>query len=227
MRKYILILTLICLSLSLSLFAAESVAMLSASKGKVDLTREAKSVKFKAGDMLKNNDELRTGGESFAAYKYIDGSSTIKVFSNSVVRITANKSGKSLSKKVVIDKGSIFTDVKPKSGAFMVQTPTTVASVKGTGFLTKITEDGISKFVVTDGEVELKILDSDDVKSVPAGNTAIIDAEGNFEIRVSSAEDTSSIEKAEIESSQSSEPKLIRIPVLDASGRTKYIEIKY
>jgi uncharacterized protein YaiE (UPF0345 family) len=117
--------------------------------------------------------------------------------------------------------------VKPKSGAFMVQTPTTVASVKGTGFLTKITEDGISKFVVTDGEVELKILDSDDVKSVPAGNTAIIDAEGNFEIRVSSAEDTSSIEKAEIESSQSSEPKLIRIPVLDASGRTKYIEIKY
>lgn len=225
MRKYILILTLICLSLSL--FAAESVAMLSASKGKVDLTREAKSVKFKAGDMLKNNDELRTGGESFAAYKYIDGSSTIKVFSNSVVRITANKSGKSLSKKVVIDKGSIFTDVKPKSGAFMVQTPTTVASVKGTGFLTKITEDGISKFVVTDGEVELKILDSDDVKSVPAGNTAIIDAEGNFEIRVSSAEDTSSIEKAEIESSQSSEPKLIRIPVLDASGRTKYIEIKY
>lgn len=225
MKTYIIVLLLF--SLTCSVFAAESVALLSASKGKVDLSRDAKSIKFKAGDMLRNNDELRTGGESFAAYKYVDGSSTIKVFSNSVVRITANKSGKSLSKKVVIDKGSIFTDVKPKSGAFMVQTPTTVASVKGTGFLTKITEDGISKFVVTDGEVELKILDSDDVKSVPAGNTAIIDAEGNFEIRVSSAEDTSSIEKAEIESSQSSEPKLIRIPVLDASGRTKYIEIKY
>lgn len=225
MKKYAIILILLCLSLGL--FAVEAIALLSASKGKVDLSRDAKSIKFKAGDMLRNNDELRTGGESFAAYKYVDGSSTIKVFSNSVVRITANKSGKSLSKKVVIDKGSIFTDVKPKSGAFMVQTPTTVASVKGTGFLTKITEDGISKFVVTDGEVELKILDSDDVKSVPAGNTAIIDAEGNFEIRVSSAEDTSSIEKAEIESSQSSEPKLIRIPVLDASGRTKYIEIKY
>jgi len=225
MKRYALILILLCLSLGL--FAVEAVALLSASKGKVDLSRDAKSIKFKAGDMLRNNDELRTGGESFAAYKYVDGSSTIKVFSNSVVRITANKSGKNLSKKVVIDKGSIFTDVKPKTGPFMVQTPTTVASVKGTGFLTKLTEDGMSKFVVTDGEVELRILDSDDVKSVPAGNTAIVDKEGNYEIRVSSAEDTSSIEKEEIESSKTSEPKLIRIPVLDASGRTKYIEIRY
>jgi hypothetical protein len=225
MKTYITVLLL--LSLTLSLFAAESVALLSASKGKVDLSRDAKNIKFKAGDLLRNNDELRTGGESFAAYKYIDGSSTIKVFSNSVVRITANKSGKSLSKKVVIDKGSIFTDVKPKTGTFMVQTPTTVASVKGTGFLTKISDDGVSKFVVTDGEVELKILDSEDVKSVPAGNTATIDAEGNFEIRESNSEDTSSIEKEEMESSKVSEPKLIRIPVIDAAGKTKYIEIRY
>jgi len=225
MKTYIIVLLLF--SLTCSVFAAESVALLSASKGKVDLSRDAKYIKFKAGDLLRNNDELRTGGESFAAYKYIDGSSTIKVFSNSVVRITANKSGKSLSKKVVIDKGSIFTDVKPKTGTFMVQTPTTVASVKGTGFLTKISDDGVSKFIVTDGEVELKILESEDVKSVAAGKTATIDAEGNFEIRESSSEDTSSIEKEEMESSKVSEPKLIRIPVIDAAGKTKYIEIRY
>jgi ferric-dicitrate binding protein FerR (iron transport regulator) len=208
-------------------FAAESVALLSASKGKVDLSRDAKAIKFQNGDLLKNNDELRTGGESFAAYKYIDGSSTIKVFSNSVVRITANRSGKSLSKKVVINKGSIFTNVKPKTGAFIVQTPTTVASVKGTGFLTKLNDKGDSFFIVTDGEVELKIMDSEEVKSVPAGNTAIIDELGNYEMRASTKEDTSSIEQAEIESSQTTEPKTIRIPVVDAAGRTKYIEITY
>lgn len=222
-----LIITLIITSLVFVLFAAESVALLSASKGKVDLSRESKAIKFQNGDLLKNNDELRTGGESFAAYKYIDGSSTIKVFSNSVVRITANRSGKSLSKKVVVNKGSIFTNVKPKTGAFIVQTPTTVASVKGTGFLTKLNDKGDSFFIVTDGEVELKIMDSEEVKSVPAGNTAIIDELGNYEMRASTAEDTSSIEQAEIESSQTTEPKTIRIPVVDATGKTKYIEITY
>jgi hypothetical protein len=225
MKRIIIALIFTCIVLSI--FAADSVALLSASKGKVDLSREAKAIKFQNGDLLKNNDELRTGGESFAAYKYIDGSSTIKVFSNSVVRITANRSGKSLSKKVVVNKGSIYTDVKPKTGAFMVQTPTTVASVKGTGFLTKITDAGQSMFIVTDGEVELKILDSDDVKSVPAGKTGIVDDLGNFEIRESTTEDTSSIEQAEIETSQTTKPKIIRIPVVDAAGRTKYIEIKF
>ncbi|PKN73828.1 MAG: hypothetical protein CVU50_01180 [Candidatus Cloacimonetes bacterium HGW-Cloacimonetes-3] len=222
-----IIITLVITCMVFVVFAAESVALLSASKGKVDLSRDAKAIKFQNGDLLKNNDELRTGGESFAAYKYIDGSSTIKVFSNSVVRITANRSGKSLSKKVVINKGSIFTNVKPKTGAFIVQTPTTVASVKGTGFLTKLNDKGDSFFIVTDGEVELKIMDSEEVKSVPAGNTAIIDELGNYEMRASTKEDTSSIEQAEIESSQTTEPKTIRIPVVDAAGRTKYIEITY
>ncbi|GAB1468603.1 hypothetical protein MASR2M64_13410 [Candidatus Cloacimonadota bacterium] len=222
-----IIVTLILASIAIFLVAADSVALLSASKGKVDLSRDAKAIKFKTGDLLKNNDQLRTGGESFAAYKYIDGSSTIKVFSNSVVTITANRSGKTLSKKVVVNKGSIFTDVKPKTGAFMVQTPTTVASVKGTGFLTKITDDGQSLFIVTDGVVELKILDGEDVKSVAAGKTAVIDGTGKYEIRDSSPEDTSAIEQAEIESSQSNELKIIRIPVVDAAGKTKYIEIKY
>lgn len=217
----------ILVALAYTLMAADSVALLSASKGKVDISRDAKAIKFKNGELLKNNDELRTGGESFAAYKYIDGSSTIKVFSNSLVRITANRSGKTLSKKVVVDKGSVFTSVKPKTGAFMVQTPTTVASVKGTGFLTKLTDKGESMFIVTDGEVEIKIMNQDEVKSVPAGKTAVIDEAGNYEIRESTPEDTSAIEEAEIESTQKNEPKLIRIPVVDEAGKTKYIEITY
>ncbi len=222
-----MIILCILVALTYTLMAADSVALLSASKGKVDISRDAKAIKFKNGELLKNNDELRTGGESFAAYKYIDGSSTIKVFSNSLVRITANRSGKTLSKKVVVDKGSVFTSVKPKTGAFMVQTPTTVASVKGTGFLTKLTDKGESMFIVTDGEVEIKILNQEEVKSVPAGKTAVIDEAGNYEIRESTPEDTSSIEEAEIESTQKNEPKIIRIPVVDEAGKTKYIEITY
>lgn len=224
--KRLVIIALLLAVLGLA-FAAESVAMLSASKGKVDLSRDAKNIKYKLGDLLKNNDELRTGGESFAAYKYIDGSSTIKVFSNSVVKVTASKSGKTMNKKVTVTKGSVFTQIKPKTGNFLVQTPTTVASVKGTEFLTKITDDNQSMFIVTEGEVELKILDRPGAQAVPKGKTAVIQTDGTFEIRNSTRDDISSIEQAEMESSQTTEPKVLKIPVVDANGRTKYIEITY
>lgn len=224
--KKIIVITIL-LALAGMIFAANAVAMLSASKGKVDLSREAKQVKFKTGELLRNNDELRTGGESFAAYKYIDGSSTIKVFSNSLVKIAANKSGKTLSKKVTVNKGSVLTSVKPKTGSLVVQTPTTVASVKGTEFLTKITDTDQSMFIVTEGEVELKILDQPESKSVPKGKTAIVEEDGTFEIRNSTRDDLSAVEQAELEADGAAEPKTMLIPVIDASGRTKYIEISY
>ena len=76
----------IILILTVNLLAVESVAIISASKGKVDLRRAAKVIKHKTGDFLQNNDEIRTGGESFAAYKYIDGSATVKAVSYTHLR---------------------------------------------------------------------------------------------------------------------------------------------
>lgn len=215
------------LVLSCSLIFGAHVAMLSAAKGKVELKRSGQALRFKTGELLQNNDEVRTGGESFAAYKYVDGSSTIKIFSNSVIKIQANTSGKSLVKKVNVSKGSIFTKIKPKSGTFIVQTPTTVASVKGTGFLTKITAQKQSMFVVTEGEVVLKILDDTETKAVSAGKTAVVEADGRYDIRQSTPEDLSAIELAEIESTSAKENKIMRIPVVDPSGRIRYIEITY
>lgn len=225
MKKIIII--SILLACAGMIFAANAVAMLSASKGKVNISRDAKQIRYKTGELLRNDDELRTGGESFAAYKYIDGSSTIKVFSNSLVKIAASKSGKTLSKKVTVNKGSVLTSVKPKTGSLVVQTPTTVASVKGTQFLTKITDTDQSIFIVTEGEVELKILDQPEAKQVPKGKTAIVEEDGAYEIRNSTKDDLSAVEQAEMESEGSGEAKTMLIPVIDATGRTKYIEISY
>jgi len=151
----------------------------------------------------------------------------VKVFSNSQVRVVSNTSGKSLVKKVELNKGSVFAQVKPKTGTFLVSTPTTVASVKGTGFLTKITEAKQSMFVVTEGEVLLKILDDNEGKPVPAGKTAVVEADGRYVIRQSTPDDLSAIEQAEIESSRAKDNKTLRVPMLDPSGKTRYIEITY
>jgi hypothetical protein len=216
----------LALILAINIFAANSIAMISASKGKVNLRRAAKVVPHKTGDFLYNKDEIRTGGESFAAYKYIDGSSSVKIFSNSIVYITATKNEKILDKKIELDKGSVFTNIKPNTGSFSVATPTTVASVKGTAFFTKFDEFGQSTFIITEGEVELKILNKD-TQSITAGNTAVVQANGSFQIHNSTQEELQEIEQAELESTQGKENKKMRIPVIDPNGQTKYIEITW
>ena len=217
MKKLIITILLLCLGVA-SLIAAENIALLTAKKGKVDFTRGTKVLRFNTGELLRNNDEIRTGGESFAAYKFVDGSSTVKVFSNSVVKIVANKDGKSLGKKVTLSKGSICTQVNPQTGTFSVQTPTTVASVKGTGFLSKITLDKQSMFIVTEGTVMLKIFDTTEEKAVEKGNTAIVEADGRFTIRTTTPADLSLMEKEEMDSLRARDNRTMR---------TKYIEITY
>ncbi len=225
MKKILLI--AVTLILSANLLALDSVAVISASKGKVDLHRAAKLIKHKTGDFLQNNDEIRTGKESFAAYKYIDGSATVKVFSYSIVQVYASAKDKKLSKTVKLNKGSVFSQIKSDSGPFAVQTPTTVASVKGTGFLAKFDEQEQTKFIVTEGKLELKILDKTETKSVSAGNTAIVQADGSFEIRPSTEEDIQEIELSELESTREKEIRKMRIPVIDPNGQTRYIEITW
>ncbi|MDI3503532.1 MAG: hypothetical protein PWP64_468 [Candidatus Cloacimonadota bacterium] len=219
---------ILCLMLSIVIIlTADTVALLSASKGKVELVRSKKSIAFTNGELLKNRDILRTGPESFAAYKYIDASALVKLFANSVVTIYGDKSGDKLSKRVNVKKGSVLSSIKSGSGAFTVQTPTTVASVKGTEFVTRVDENGNSMFIVTEGEVELRVMSSDERASVGKGKTAIINSDSELFLRETSNEDLSRIEQIELESTQTREKTIIRIPVMDQAGNTKYIEISY
>jgi len=217
-----------CLILCLTGFlVADTVAMLSASKGDVKLERDSKNINFKKGELLENKDIIRTGPESFAAYKYVDASSLIKLFSNSVVTIHAEQAEGKLSKRVKVSQGSVLSTVKSGSGAFTVQTPTTVASVKGTEFMTRVDDVGNSIFIVTEGEVELRVLATDERLMVSQGNTAIIDPDNNSNLRESTEDDINAIESAELESSQNSQKNRLIIPVLDEAGNIKHIEITF
>ena len=225
MRK--LGLFVVILSLGALLMAADTVAILSASKGKVSLERNKQDLKFKKGEMLQNDDILRTKAESFAAYKFVDASSLIKLFSNSVVTISATQQGNKLNKKVNVDRGSVLASVKKGSGAFTVSTPTTVASVKGTEFMTRVDDEGNSTFIVTEGEVELQVKSTGQTLSAAKGKTAVIGSKSEPIVRDSSKDELKAIEQAELEASKSSESSTIRIPVKDEAGNTKYIEITY
>ncbi len=224
MKKLLLVSLILCLGM----FAmADTVALLSASKGKVNLERESNDIEFKKGELLHNSDVLRTGPESFAAYKFIDASSLVKLFSNSVVTINADKKDGKLAKRVKINQGSVLSTIKSGTGSFSVQTPTTVASVKGTEFMTRVDDDGNSIFIVTDGEVDLRVMATDERMSVGKGKTATVDPEGETMLQDSTPEDLDSIELSELEGEGGLEKNTILIPVLDDAGNTKYIKITY
>ncbi len=218
---------IILIALTVSFVFADSVAYLSTSKGTVSLNRNNKAVKFKTGEMLQSKDELRTGAESFAAYKFIDGGANIKVFANSVVEINASKSGKNLNKSVKVTKGSVLSNVTKGRGNYQVETPTTVASVRGTDFLTQVAIDGTTIIIVTDGVVEL-VSPTGEVITVEAGYTAYIDADGNITVSETTAEEAKMVEDADREDSTlESHKKTMRIQVTDDQGSIRYIDIKY
>lgn len=222
------IFTFILMMIGVSMLSAGVVGLFTATKGKVSLSRNSRNVKFKNGDMLYDADEIRTGKQSFAAYKYIDGSSTIKVFANSYVKVSGVRNGKGVNKTTQVNSGSVYAKVTPgRGGTMTVQTPTSVASVKGTGFLTKVNSEQEATYIVTEGVIELKVMDSEELTEVKAGQTAFVDKELNVQVRDTTEEDLDEIEQAEIEAAQNYVPKKVTIQVADEQGRIKYIEITY
>lgn len=221
MKKHILIIVAI-LILSTALMA-DTVAVLSSGKGRVTLERKAKNIKHKNGELLKNQDVLRTGAQSFATYKYVDASSQIKLFANSVVTISAEKSDGKLAKNVRVGRGSVYSQVKSGSGPFTVNTPTTVASVKGTEFITRVDEYDNSQFIVLEGEIEVEVPDTAQSGSIGGGQMGTI-IDGNLVI-----EDTpeGAFSDEELDAMENPESSTMIIPYQDESGASKYIRITY
>ena len=119
-----------------SLSFADKIAVATKVKGEVELMKVEKN-KFndlKPGTILDDGDKIRTGRTGFVAVIFIDDKSTLKLIEDSEVVITGQRTATSISKKINMDGGTIRATVKKQNTDFVIQTPTSVASVKGTDF---------------------------------------------------------------------------------------------
>lgn len=224
MKRILLSLVLISVAI---LLVAEPIAYLSTARGKVNLTRNSQSQKFKPGDFLENLDMIQTQEESYAAFKYIDGGAELKVFPHSGIDIKAKKVGKVLNKSITIYRGSMLANVASAGTGFEVDTPNAMVSVRGTSFLTKVARDKQTEVIVLSGEVLVELKENAEIHPVTAGNTAHIDEWSTITIRKTSSTATSELEQAEIEASLSKENKSMRIQVVDDNGNIRYINVTY
>ncbi len=225
-----ILLIILFISISSMICALESVALALKVKGNVELSREENVSEISTGEELINSDELESKEDSFAAIKFVDGSSVVKLFPNSILQINAEKEDGKLNKKSFLKMGNLWVKVVQKTGVFEVATPTTVVSVKGTEFLLTVSEMGLTEIFTFAGEVQVRNKFDNKSSTVSAGNKAL--STGETELEVTEIEegdiDEETQEYIEEEEEELIEPpKVLEIQLQHPSGETKIIRIEY
>ncbi len=156
MNRKIFLCIIIEMVLAFNLSGIDFIAQTLKVKGVVNLTRNQQISPALVGDRLFNGDELETKNESYAAVKFADQSSLVKLFPNSILNINTTQEKGKTDKKSVLKIGELWAKVEKGTGKFEIETSTTVASVKGTNFLMNVTEEGLTNLYSFEGEVHFQ-----------------------------------------------------------------------
>ena len=126
---------------------------------------------LKPAEVLNNGDHIQTGSDGFGALVYIDDKSTIKVKENTDFDVIGTRGKEGISKRIRINTGTIKAKIyKGKASGFIIETPTSIATVKGTEFWLVASSDGDQVFGL-EGFVELTNTISGDIVTVGVDET--------------------------------------------------------
>jgi ferric-dicitrate binding protein FerR (iron transport regulator) len=115
---------------------AKDVALVLKTSGKVDLSVPGRStsVTAKRGHRLHDGYKVQTGEESQAALVFTDDKSLLRVRENSNVTVQGTREKEGIVKRLSLAFGSIWAKVTKQQTSLRVETPSGVATVKGTEF---------------------------------------------------------------------------------------------
>ncbi len=153
-----------------SIFAQEPdpFALVLKTKGEVILNHNHQLRPAETSTLIFNGDILLTKDNSLAIVNFSDNGAIIKLFSNSTLTIGLEKDI-GIAKKLNLDSGNLWAKVTHNLGSFSVQTPTAVAAVKGTKFLTSVDpQTGYTTVLVFEGTIELG--NEFGIANIPSGN---------------------------------------------------------
>ena len=217
--------TLLSFSIFLSVANANKIAVATKVKGLVELMPTGKKLfsKLKAGTILADGDKIRTGTSGFIAIIFIDDKSTLKLKGNSEAVITGQRTAASISKKINMDSGTIRATIKKQNSSFVIQTPTSVASVKGTDFWLLTDPDKGDQVIGLEGIVSLKNIDTGQDVDVVQGMSGISTPDGDIGVEETEA---SSIPTDPSDSSEDG-PSQFKIYLEGPNGTQKVMVIEY
>ncbi len=175
-------LPILCLILMGSLLSAETIGRVMKANGEVlikPIGGGSYSVAVKPGQAIANGDAIRVGESSFAVVIFLDDKSVVKIRENTDFQFVETSNTRSL----IIEQGTTLHNVNKdnRKKTYRVETPVSVASVKGTEF--SAFHDaiaGIDKFVGKTGNFEVFNTISGMTVNVGAGQKAVSNALGQL-----------------------------------------------
>jgi len=111
-----------------------SVALVLKTAGSVAISKEGRSTwsRVRRGERVHSGEALKTGQRSVAALVFTDDKSLMKVRANSNVTIKGKREKNSIAKRIQIAFGEIWAKVTKQNVSMRIESPSGVATVKGT-----------------------------------------------------------------------------------------------
>jgi hypothetical protein len=175
------------------------------------------------GQTLASGDMVKTGQKSFAILKLKDNS-LLRLREESEVVVTGTLHGKAFSKSIQVRQGVVGFNIR-KQGTneqFRFSSPTSVASVKGTGGVLRV--NGSDTLTVVEGLVSLTNSVSNSSVDVPAGFTGISTPDGTVVSRASTAAELAAAEEAMRTGDQ---PRQMKLELRNSQGQQKDLIIDF
>ena len=219
-------LLVIILSAVTIISASSKVAIAIKTKGDVSIIHKGLNTAqaLKPGSPLSDQDKIRTGKNGFVAIMYLDDKTVLKMLGNSDMTILGQRSGVKINKSIDIKYGRIAAAVTPQKGKeFMISTPTSVASVKGTDLAIDSDPSTGDSFTLIEGLIEVTNNLTGETTEVQQGETAVSTPEGSLEVNNTTQGDLEGFEEADMQVSTQE----LRFEVEDENGNTKEIIIKF
>ena len=178
----------------------------------------------KRGETLASGDMVRTGEKSIAVVKFKDNS-LVRVREKSEITVTGTTNGSAFSKSIDLIRGTMGFEVKKQMTGeeFRFSSPTSVASVRGTGGRF-ISQDGGDTLTVIDGRVRFRNKVSQRELDVDAGFTAISHRNGDIAVRPSTPEERAGAENALRDAEQENR---LELEFRDSQGNRKQLKIDF
>jgi len=223
MKKYIKHIILLS-SIIFSFVFANKIAVATKIKGMVEIMPVGKKdfANLNPGTILSDGDKIRTGSKGFAAIIFIDDKSTLKLKENSEAVITGQRSAASISKKINMDVGTVRATITKQNTDFVIQTPTSVASVKGTDFWLVTDPENGDQIIGIEGIVGLTNIETGQEVDVSEGMSGISTPDGNLGLEET---DQSSIPDDPSEDIEG--PSQIKIYLEGPNGEQRVMIIEY
>ena len=172
MKRVIIVLALICLMTGL-VFSANNVATIFKNSGEVLIKRAGEAeydLHARILMELAEGDALQTGADGMAVLMFSVDKSEIKIRKNSSIELSQDYDIRTIK----MTEGRVFVDVtKGTKNTYRIETPTSVASVKGTRFWVISSGQFGDRFYGIDGQVEIFNLQSG-LESILLANQMII-----------------------------------------------------